>query len=78
MLEVHAALPEIPIVGCGGVRSGRDVVEYLLAGATAVALGTVHFVEPRAGERVLRETLDLVTRLGAHDPSELIGGMQSW
>jgi dihydroorotate dehydrogenase (NAD+) catalytic subunit len=78
VLEVHAALPEIPIVGCGGVRSGRDVVEYLLAGATAVALGTVHFVEPRAGERVLRETLDLVTRLGAHDPSELIGGMQSW
>jgi dihydroorotate dehydrogenase (NAD+) catalytic subunit len=78
VLEVHAALPETPIVGCGGVRTGRDVVEYLLAGATAVALGTVHFAEPRAGERVLRETLDLVTRLGAHDPSELIGGMQPW
>ena len=78
VVEVHAALPEIPIVGCGGVRTGRDVVEYLLAGATAVALGTVHFAEPRAGERVLREMLELVTRLGAHDPSELTGGMRPW
>ncbi len=49
VLEVHAALPEMPIVGCGGVRTGRDVVEYLLAGATAVALGTVHFAEPARG-----------------------------
>jgi dihydroorotate dehydrogenase (NAD+) catalytic subunit len=78
VLEVHEALPETPIVGCGGIRTGRDVVEYLLAGATAVAIGTVHFAEPRAGERVLHETLDLVTRLGAHDPSELTGGMQPW
>ena len=45
----------VPIVGCGGVSTGEDVVEYLLAGASAVAVGSVHFAEPRAGKRILRE-----------------------
>jgi dihydroorotate dehydrogenase (NAD+) catalytic subunit len=53
--EVRRALPQAPILGCGGVRSGADVVEYLLAGAHAVGLGTVHFAEPRAGKRILAE-----------------------
>jgi dihydroorotate dehydrogenase (NAD+) catalytic subunit len=52
--EVATAL-DVPIVGCGGVQHGEDVVEYLLAGARAVALGTIHFAEPRAGKRILRE-----------------------
>lgn len=46
---------KVPIVGCGGIRTGEDVVEYLLAGASAVQLGTVHFAEPRAGRRILEE-----------------------
>lgn len=53
--EVRRALPQAPILGCGGVRSGADVVEYFLAGAQAVGLGTVHFAEPRAGRRILAE-----------------------
>lgn len=52
--EVASAL-DIPIVGCGGVRTGEDVVEYVLAGASAVAMGTVHLAEPRAGKRILNE-----------------------
>jgi dihydroorotate dehydrogenase (NAD+) catalytic subunit len=78
VLEVHAALPEVPIIGSGGVRTGRDVVEYLLAGASAVGLGTVHFAEPRAGTRVLRETYELAARLGVGDVTELIGGVVPW
>ena len=53
--EVHQALPSLPIVGCGGIAHGRDVVEYMMAGASAVALGTIHFAEPKAGRRIMRE-----------------------
>ena len=45
--EVTRALPGAPVVGCGGVMTGNDVVEYLLAGASAVAIGTAHLAEPR-------------------------------
>jgi dihydroorotate dehydrogenase (NAD+) catalytic subunit len=50
--EVARAMPHLPIVGCGGVTTGLDVIEYLLAGASAVAMGTVHLAEPRAGKRI--------------------------
>lgn len=46
--QVHAALPKVPIVGMGGVRSGRDAFEMILAGASAVAVGTASFGNPRA------------------------------
>jgi len=53
--EVSRALPSFPIVGCGGVTTGRDIIEYLMAGASAVQAGTVHLAEPRAGKRILAE-----------------------
>ncbi len=70
--EVARALPEVQIVGCGGVTTGRDVVEYLRAGATAVAMGTVHFSEPSAGKRILRELMAIMTRLGAGAVQDLV------
>lgn len=73
VIEVHRAIPDLPIVGCGGVVSGADVVEYLLAGASAVGLGTIHFAEPRAGRRILREVERLCRRLGVARIEELIG-----
>jgi dihydroorotate dehydrogenase (NAD+) catalytic subunit len=78
VLEVHGALPDVPIVGTGGVRTGRDVVEYLLAGASAVGLGTIHFAEPRAGARVLEEMKDVVGSLGVTDLTDLIGAVEPW
>ncbi len=53
--DVHAALPDLPIVGVGGVSSGWDATELLLAGATAVQVGTATFADPRAASRVLAE-----------------------
>jgi dihydroorotate dehydrogenase (NAD+) catalytic subunit len=53
--DVHRAHPAAPIVGTGGVRTGVDAVEMLLAGATAVGVGTATFEEPRATIRVARE-----------------------
>jgi len=54
--QVHAALPDVPIVGCGGVRTVEDVVQFLRAGARAVAVGTGGFVDPFATE-ALRDGL---------------------
>jgi dihydroorotate dehydrogenase (NAD+) catalytic subunit len=53
--DVHAALPDLPVVGVGGVTTGADAVELLLAGAAAVQVGTATFADPRAPERVLLE-----------------------
>ena len=73
VLEVAAALPELPIVGCGGVTKGADVVEYLLAGASAVAVGTAHFAEPRAAGRIDRELARWCRKHRVTRVSDLIG-----
>jgi dihydroorotate dehydrogenase (NAD+) catalytic subunit len=53
--ECRQALPKVPIVGVGGVRTGGDAVELLMAGADAVQVGTATFFEPRAPLRVVEE-----------------------
>lgn len=58
VIEVRRALPHLPIIGCGGVTTGRDMVEYLVAGAQAVAAGTIHLAEPRAGRRLMDELVE--------------------
>jgi dihydroorotate dehydrogenase (NAD+) catalytic subunit len=57
-----AAAVSLPIVGMGGICSGEDAREFILAGATLVAVGTESFRDPRAGERIARE-LNLYSRL---------------
>mgnify|MGYP003351102470 CR=1 FL=1 len=52
---LHAALPHLPIVGVGGVSSGWDAAELVLAGASAVQVGTATFADPRAPHRVQDE-----------------------
>ena len=76
--EVSRALPGTAIIGCGGVMTGSDVVEYLLAGASAVGLGTVHLAEPRAGKRIRRELIRELDRHGVASVSELIAGVIPW
>jgi dihydroorotate dehydrogenase (NAD+) catalytic subunit len=55
VFDVRAALPDLPIVGVGGVSSGADAAELVLAGASAVQVGTATFADPRAPARVLDE-----------------------
>jgi dihydroorotate dehydrogenase (NAD+) catalytic subunit len=50
--EAHQAI-RIPIIGLGGIENARDAVEYMIAGASAVEVGTAHFVDPRASERLV-------------------------
>jgi dihydroorotate dehydrogenase (NAD+) catalytic subunit len=53
--QVRAALPALPILGMGGIRSGLDALQFLLAGASAVSVGTAVFGDPTAPIRILRE-----------------------
>lgn len=53
--DVRAALPEVPIVGVGGVMSGWDAAELMLVGAAAVQVGTASFADPRSAARIARE-----------------------
>ncbi len=76
--EVHRALPGLSIVGCGGVRSGADVAEFLLAGATAVELGSIHFAEPRAGRRILRELARYCRKHAVARVADLTGAAEPW
>lgn len=71
--DVYAALPEVPIVGVGGIASGADAVEMLMAGARAVQVGTATFADPRAPARVLRELARWCASHGVSRLDELIG-----
>jgi dihydroorotate dehydrogenase (NAD+) catalytic subunit len=52
---VREAFPKIPILGMGGIRSGLDALQFILAGANAVSVGTVTFHDPSAPMRVQQE-----------------------
>ena len=69
--QVSRALPDVPIIGQGGISSGEDVAEFLLAGAWAVAVGTANFVEPTASSRVLDEFRDYLIRHRIRHASQL-------
>jgi dihydroorotate dehydrogenase (NAD+) catalytic subunit len=71
--DVHAALPDLPIVGVGGVVHGTDAAELLLAGASAVQVGTATFADPRAPARVLVELEAWAARTGRTAVAEHVG-----
>ena len=74
--DVHRALPDLPIVGVGGIATGDDGIEMLRAGATAVQVGTVSFADPRATGRVLAEMEQLASRIGVARTSDLVGAVR--
>lgn len=73
--DVHAALPDLPIVGVGGVTNAETAVELLLAGASAIQVGTATFADPRAPLRVLDEITRWCGRHGVAKITELIGAV---
>ena len=71
--QVHQAFPNIPIVGMGGVATGRDAFELVLAGASAVSIGTASFGNPTAALQVKNELADLLTQKGFNEFRDAIG-----
>jgi len=71
--QVREALPDVPIIGMGGVMTGRDALELMLAGASMVSIGTAIFHDPSACARILRELDDELARRGIERLSEVVG-----
>lgn len=74
--EVSRAIPNLPIVGCGGVMTGADVLEYLIAGASAVEAGTIHLADPKAGPRIVKELGDLMERRGIERVADAVATVE--
>ncbi len=71
-----AGAVKVPILGMGGISTGEDAVEFMLVGATAVAVGTANFVNPTATVDVVNGIIDYCEAQGVADVNELIGGLQ--
>ena len=74
--RVSRALPGVPLIGLGGVSTGDDAVQYLLAGASLVGVGTAALRDPRAPERIARQMAAWATREGVRDLTSIIGTLQ--
>ena len=71
--QVHSALPQLPILGMGGVASGRDAFEMILAGASGVSVGTANFGNPTAAISIQRELGELLAAKGFSSLRQAVG-----
>lgn len=74
--EVHRAFPHVPLIGQGGITTAEDALELMLAGASAVATGTINFVNPRAALEVTRGIAEYMSRHGLVTVNELVGAVK--
>ncbi len=66
----------IPILGMGGIRNASDAIEFIIAGATAVAVGTWNFVEPNCAEKIVKEIEQYCASKGINCVSDLVGSLR--
>ena len=67
---------QIPIIGMGGIMTGEDAIEFILAGATAVSVGTATFHDPLASVKVVKGIEEYMQKYGIEDINELRGSVQ--
>ncbi len=75
--EVARALPDLPVIGIGGIANADDALEFLVAGASAVQVGTATFYDPTAAERLLDDLITHLNALGIARVTEVIGTLRS-
>ncbi|MGC9472509.1 MAG: dihydroorotate dehydrogenase [Bacteroidales bacterium] len=68
---------KVPLVGMGGIRNAIDAIEFMLAGASAVQVGTANFIDPRVTVKILEEMETWANRHGVKDISELTGALET-
>jgi dihydroorotate dehydrogenase (NAD+) catalytic subunit len=78
VLEIARDVPDVPIVGCGGVSKAEHVVEYVLAGASAVGIGSAHFATPRIADEIIGDLGSLLRDEGVDRLSDLEGAYEPW
>ncbi len=75
--DVARALPGLPIIGIGGIASADDALEFLVAGASAIQVGTATFYDPNASERLLDELTIRLNETGVTELPQIIGTLRS-
>ncbi len=70
--EVAKAV-DIPVIGLGGISSGKDAIEFMMAGASAIQIGTINFINPMAGKEIIQEMENFLKEQGIKDINEIIG-----
>jgi dihydroorotate dehydrogenase (NAD+) catalytic subunit len=75
--EVARALPSLPIIGIGGIATADDALEFLVAGASAIQVGTASFYDPSASERLLDDVTSRLEDAGVSDLRAIIGTLRS-
>jgi dihydroorotate dehydrogenase (NAD+) catalytic subunit len=75
--EVARSLPELPIIGIGGIATADDALEFMVAGATAVQVGTATFYDPTACERLLDDLIARLEETGVSELRAIVGTLRS-
>jgi dihydroorotate dehydrogenase (NAD+) catalytic subunit len=73
MVEQAARTVKIPVIGIGGIASGEDAAEFMIAGASLVEVGTANFWDPAATVKIARELEEMLPQLGVSKASDLVG-----
>src|SRR6266516_1653101 len=71
--ELRTSYSHVPIIGIGGITDANDALEFLMAGASAIQLGTINFVNPRAGVEVIEGIEEFLRKEGVEDIKEIVG-----
>src|SRR5438270_3272798 len=71
--ELRSSHPHVPIIGIGGITNTRDALEFIMAGASAIQIGTVNFVNPHAGVEIVEGIEEFLRREGVEDIGEIVG-----
>jgi dihydroorotate dehydrogenase (NAD+) catalytic subunit len=77
MVWQTARAVQLPIIGMGGIMTGEDAIEFILAGASAVAVGTANFIDPRATLNVIEGIETFLREQGLDDIKSLIGAVMA-
>jgi dihydroorotate dehydrogenase (NAD+) catalytic subunit len=75
--QVHRALPDLPVIGIGGIASADDAMEFLVAGASAIQVGTATFYDPGASGRLVDELPAKLAEAGADSVRSIVGSLRS-
>ncbi len=70
--EVSKAV-DIPVIGLGGISNGKDAIEFMMAGASAIQIGTINFINPMAGKDIIEEMENFLKEQGIKDINEIVG-----
>lgn len=70
--EVSKAV-DIPVIGLGGISNGKDAIEFMMAGASAIQIGTINFVNPMAGKEIIEEIETFLKEQGINDINDIVG-----